>query len=497
MARNLINGAWVDALSGKTFDVVNPATLERVDAAPAAGPRDVDAAVDAARKAWPAWAATPAIDRGHLLHDVARRMRKAERRLSTLMTLETGKPLIESVDCIDWCAACFDYYAEVGRNSRGASLPPVAPHQVAFTVKEPYGVVAAIAPFNFPLLLMVWKVAPALMAGNTLVCKPSTQNPLSNLLLAELYDRLPPGVVNVITGPEANEALISHPGVNVVAFTGSTEVGRHIGEVAGRGLKKTVLELGGIDPFIVFADADLDAAVPGAVFARFLNAGQVCTSAKRFYVDAAIHDAFVARVLEQVRDLKLGNPMDPTVDMGPLVSPWAVKAVEDQVARLKAEGATLLLGGHRCQPDGLPGHFYAPTVFVDVKHGGIATTEEIFGPVMSIIKVDGPDQAIAMANDSEYGLGANLYTNDLRLAMKAMESIKAGTFWINDPLTDNDAGPFGGMRASGLGRELGEEGLDAFRETKHVHMDYIQERKSFWYPYRDRPIPPDPETSER
>jgi betaine-aldehyde dehydrogenase len=351
-------------------------------------------------------------------------------------------------------------------------------------------VVAAIVPFNFPLLLMAWKVAPALAAGNTLVCKPPHQNPLSNLLMARCFDGLPPGVVNMITGgPETGEVLVRHPRVDLIAFTGSVAAGRRIAAQAGQELKKVNLELGSVDPLIVFEDADLDVAVPGAAWARLLNAGQVCTSSKRVYLVEPIAREFTERLRKYVSTLRVGDPMDPTVDVGPLISSDALDRVEGQIAEAVRQGACLLAGGCRVQPNGLRGYFLAPTILGDVPHGSLPTTEEIFGPVLSLTVARDADDAIRMANDSRYGLGASVYTNNLQTAMRAMQAIKAGTFWINDPLTDNDAGPFGGMRWSGVGRELGEEGLDAFREPKHVHLDYVMERKSYWYPYRERPIP--------
>ncbi len=487
----LIDGAWAPSRSAVTRDIVNPATLERLDTVADAGPADVDAAVAAARKAQYAWWKLPGVEKGKHLHDIATKIRARERALSTLMTRETGKPLIEAVDCIDWVAACFDYYAEVGRRSWGNSMPPVLPHQVNFTVKEPFGVVAAIVPFNFPLLLMAWKVAPALMAGNTLVCKPPHQNPLCNLLMAECYDGLPPGVVNVITGgAETGRCLVEHEGVDLIAFTGSVAVGRTIAATAGAHLKKVNLELGSVDPLIVFGDADLDAAVAGTAWARLLNAGQVCTSAKRIYVEESIAAEFIDRLLDHVQGLVVGDPMDPATDVGPLISAEALATVERQTKEAVAQGATHALGGRRLRPGGLPGHFLEPAVLTGVPHGSLPTTEEIFGPVLSVTVARDADEAIALANDSKYGLGASIFTGSLATAMRAMENIKAGTFWVNDPLTDNDAGPFGGMRWSGIGRELGEEGLDAFREPKHVHLDYVMERKFYWYPYRDRPIPP-------
>ncbi len=490
MQKILIDGAWVDPLSESTREILNPTNLKPLGTVADCGAADLDRAVAAARAAQRDWWKVPAVEKAKLLREIGARIRVREQELATLMTLETGKPLIEAVDCIDWVAACFEYYGEVARSSYGNSIPPVAPHQVNFTIKEPFGVVAAIAPFNFPLLLMAWKVAPAIAAGNTVVCKPPHQNPLSNLMMAEVYDLLPRGVVNVVTGgAETGAALVDHPGVDMIAFTGSTAVGRKVAAAAGAALKKVNLELGSVDPFIVCRDADLDVAVPGVAWARLLNAGQVCTSAKRIYVDRSIAAEFVERLHMHMGELSVGNPINPENDMGPLITREAARRVEDQVARSIRDGAQLVFGGFRFRPEGLAGHFFQPTILANVRHGSVPTREEIFGPVVSITPFDDTDEAIRFANDSEYGLGACIYTNDLKVAMQAMEFIKAGTFWINDPLTDNEAGPFGGMRHSGIGRELGAEGLDAFREPKHVHMDYVMERKSWWFPYRDRKRP--------
>jgi len=483
----LINGKFVKAKSNTTIDVHNPATLAPLDGVPACGEADVNAAVQAARGAQLAWWRTPGTEKAELMHEVADRIRARQKPIATMMTQETGKPLIESFDCVKWVAESFDYFAEVGRSAQGPVVAPGAAHQVNFVRKEPYGVVACIAPFNFPLLLTAWKVAPAIAAGNTVVCKPPHQNPLSGLLLGEVYDVLPPGVVNIVTGAgDTGGLLLNHPDVDMIAFTGSTAVGKHIASVAGTQLKKINLELGGIDPLIVFEDADLDIASHGAVWARLLNAGQVCTSSKRIYVVESIAQDFIQRVVGHVKALKVGDPMDVTTDMGPLISADAVQKLEKQVAVVVSEGGKLLSGGKPFQPGGLKGHFFEPTVISGVRHGGIATTEELFGPVVSIFIVKDADDAIAKANDSEYGLGATIYTKNLEVAMRAMENIKAGSFWINDPLSDNTAAPFGGMRHSGIGRELGAEGLDAFREPKHVHLDYVQERKPDWFPYAAR-----------
>lgn len=486
-----IHGEYVPAQSQTHLAIHNPTTLEPLGTVPNCNDADVDKAVKSARQAQYDWWKTPEIEKATMMRAVGQRIRGMEQALAHQLTAETGKPLIESFDCVEWVAACFDYYAETGRSSRGLSLPPVAPHQVNFTIYEPYGVVACIAPFNFPLLLMVWKVAPAIMTGNTVVCKPPHQNPLSTLMLAEAFEALPPGVVNVITGdgPHTGEALLQHPEVDMIAFTGSTPIGKHIASVAGSQLKKINLELGGIDPLLVLDDADLDVAMRGAAWARLLNAGQVCTSSKRIYLVESIADAFIEKLMAYIPNVVVGDPMKPNTDMGPLISEEAAAHVEKQVQKAIAEGAKCLTGGKRFQPNGLKGHFFEPTVLVNVKHGSLPTTEEIFGPVMCLIRVKDNDEAIRLANDSQYGLGATIYTKSLEYAMKAMENIKAGTFWINDPLTDNDAGPFGGMRHSGIGRELGVEGLNAFREPKHVHLDYIQEIKSYWFPYSERPVP--------
>jgi betaine-aldehyde dehydrogenase len=487
-ARLLVDGAWVEPIATTTREIRNPATGDLLGVVADCGAADVDRAVRAARTAQLAWGPLPGVEKAVALRKVGEAIRHLGKDLATLMSRETGKPLIEAMDCVEWVAACFEYYAEVGRSSRGNSIPPVAPHQLNFTIKEPYGVVAAIVPFNFPLLLMAWKVAPALAAGNTVVAKPPHQNPLSNLMMATAYRLLPPGVVNLVTGdgPGAGEALLQHPGVDLVAFTGSTEVGRHIAAEAGRQLKKVNLELGGIDPFIVFADADLEVAVRAVAWARLLNAGQVCTSSKRIYLVKEIAAEFTRRLVDHVDGLVVGDPILGATDIGPLITAEAVRKVEGQVARAVAEGARLLRGG---APLPGPGHFFAPTILADVRHGSLPTTEEIFGPVISLIVAEDAEDAIRMANDSRYGLGAVVYTRSLQLALHAMDRIKAGTFWVNDPLTDNDAGPFGGMRWSGVGRELGEEGLDAFREAKHVHIDYVQEVKPFWFPNRNREVP--------
>jgi acyl-CoA reductase-like NAD-dependent aldehyde dehydrogenase len=482
-----IDGGWQPASGGRPVRrIEDPATLELVDEVAEAGEADVRRACLVAAEAQKRWRRLPAIERGRQLHEAASLMREDRAELSVLLTREGGKPRIENLDEVEWCAACFQYYAEIARNSHGSSIPPTAEHQINFTIKEPLGVVGAIVPFNYPLLLLVWKIAPALAAGNTVVIKPSELTPLATLRLVERsMAHLPRGVVNVVPGgPETGAALVDDPNVACIAFTGSTAVGTRIAVRAAAQLKRVNLELGGIDPLIVFGDADLDVAVPGAAWARFLNNGQVCTSAKRIYVVESIATEFIDRFVAHTATLRIGNGMDPDTDIGPMISEKARARVEAQVAAAIRDGARVLAGGTRVKAG--PGWFYAPTVLTDVRQTNSVVREEVFGPIASIQVVKDADAAIDAAASSEYGLGANIFTQNLTWALRAMQEIKAGTFWINDPLTDNDAAPFGGMRKSGMGRELGEEGLDAFRETKHVHLDFIPERKGFWFPYRNR-----------
>jgi betaine-aldehyde dehydrogenase len=480
-----IDGEFVNSISGETFSVENPATEEEIDEVPRAGEGDVEQAVAAAVRAQDDWRFVPGIEKCELLHAIAFNIREHQQDLATLLTAEGGKPLIENMDEVEWVAACFDYYAEVGRHESGRVIPPVQRHQMNFVMKEPYGVVVCIVPWNYPLLLMAWKVAPAIMAGNAVIIKPSEHTPLSTLRLAEVaFSDLPPGIVNVVTGygPEAGEPLVVHPNTHVIAFTGSVATGKRIARLAAERVKKVNLELGGNDPFIICDDIDLEVAVKGAVWAAYLNMGQVCTSGERFYVFDSVADKFIDRFVEFTGSLRLGDPMGPDVDLGPMISAAQRDKVERKLDQVREMGANVLCGGRR--PSNLRrGYYYEPTVVTGVDHSMPLMREETFGPVAPIMKVKNIDEAIGLANDSEYGLGANILTNNLEYALKAAERIKAGTFWINDPLTDNDAGPFGGMRMSGGGRELGAEGLEEFRETKHVHLDYKLEMKSYWYPY--------------
>jgi betaine-aldehyde dehydrogenase len=482
--RLLIGGKTVEG-EGAGIEVENPATEEVFATVGSASAGQLDEAVAAARAASLEWAAMPGVDRTPLLRGVATALRERAEELAAIMTSEIGRPLTESADEVEWCAACFDYYAEVARSEIGRVIPPIESTQFSVVVKEPHGVVGCIVPWNFPLLLLCWKLAPALAAGNTAVCKPSELTPLSTLALADVFAELPAGTVNLVAGAgETGAAISSHRGIDCVAFTGSVGTGQKVGVACASRNARVNLEMGGKDPFIVCSDigADgLEVAARGGAWAAFLNAGQVCTSSERFYVMDDVYDDYVSAFLDHTKTLIVGDPLDPKTDVGPMVSATQRKKAFDQVEAAVAAGAELLTGGGTA---GMAvGHYLEPCVLTGVPEDSDLLTEETFGPVAPIVPVKSLDEAIAKANGLDFGLGANIYTRDLRTAVRCLKEVRAGSVWINDPLTDNDAGPFGGFKNSGIGRELGTEGLDAFREAKHVHMDSVIEVKDWWYPY--------------
>ena len=469
---------------GLPLDVENPFSQETIATVALPSAEQVDAALAGARVAARNWAATPAIERAELLHEVANRLRARTDELAALMTREGGKPLVENSDEVGWSAAAFDYYAEMGRNFAGRVIPAIEATQLALVLKEPVGVVGCIVPWNYPLLLLAWKVAPALAAGNAVVCKPSELTPLSTLALATCCEHLPAGVVNILAGAgEVGEAIVRDPRVDCIAFTGSVATGKRVAVLAAERVARVNLELGGKDPFIVCADVaeGIEVAAKGGAWAAYLNAGQICTSAERFYVHEDVYDDFVDAMVEYTRSLRLGDPLDAATDVGPLVSARQREKVTAQVEAAVSAGAEVLVGGG----DGgrSTGYFFAPAVVAGAPAETELLREETFGPVAPVVRVRTLDEAIELANDSPYGLGCNVYTKDLDTIFRCMREIKAGTIWFNDPLTDNDAGPFGGMKQSGLGRELGQEGLEAFQETKHVHLETSLAPKEWWYPY--------------
>lgn len=480
----LIDGELV-AGEGPALAVENPATETTIATVAAASSEQVATAVAAARRAQRAWTRErTAADRAEALHEIARGLRARTEELAQLLTAEGGKPLLENRDEVGWTASAFDFYAELARAEEGRVIPPVEPSQLALVVREPLGVVACIVPWNYPLLLLAWKLAPALAAGNAAVCKPSELTPLSTLALAPLFDHLPAGTVNLLAGAgEVGERLVDDEGVDGVAFTGSVATGTRIAERAARRVARVNLELGGKDAFIVCADvaADIEIAARGGAWAAYLNAGQVCTSAERFYVHESIYDDYVAAFVAHTQTLRVGDPTDDTTDIGPMVSAAQRDKVTTQVQAAVAAGAEILTGGGNAGRE--RGHYLEPIVIVGAPAATDLLREETFGPVAPIVPVGSLDEAIELANDTPYGLGANVYTRDLETMVRCARELRAGTVWINDPLTDNDAGPFGGFKRSGLGRELGAEGLHAFQEPKHVHIETRIEAKDWWYPY--------------
>ena len=489
--RLLIDGEQTEG-AGAPLAVENPATEETLASVALPSAEQVDAAIAAARAAAAGWGRTPALERAEMLHEVAARIRARTDELARAMTLEGGKPLIENSDEVGWTAAAFDYYAEMGRNFGGRVIPSIESTQLALVVKEPMGVVGCIVPWNYPLLLLAWKLAPALAAGNATVCKPSELTPLSTLMLAPCFEHLPRGVVNLLAGAgDVGERIVGDERVDCVAFTGSVDTGRRIATRCADRIARVNLELGGKDPFIVCGDvaADVGVAAKGGAWAAYLNAGQVCTSAERFYVMDEVYDDFVSEFVDYTKAIRVGDPLEPTTDVGPMVSAAQRKRVEEHVEAAVSAGAELLLGGDRAGRD--RGHYYSPAVVTGAAAETELLREETFGPVAPIVRVNTLDEAIELANATRYGLGANVYTRDLETAVRCMRELRAGTVWINDPLTDNDAGPFGGMKQSGMGRELGQEGLEAFQETKHVHIETKLEPKDWWYPTAgDRRSPP-------
>jgi betaine-aldehyde dehydrogenase len=486
MQGHWINNERVRGDAEKSIAVHNPATEEVLDRVPEGTRGDAQAAVEAAQAAFDGWRRTSALERAAMLQEVANQVRANFDDLARLLTLEEGKPLPENEEEIEWVAGSFEYYAGLIREQRGRVVPSSEPeNQLNLVLKEPFGVVGCIVPWNYPLLLLAWKVAPALAAGNTVVIKPSKMTPLSALLLAEAcFEGLPPGVANVVTGSGAvvGETLVTHPGVPLIAFTGSLAVGQRISAQAAPLVKRLHLELGGKDAFVVGPDAEIEPSARALAYAALINCGQVCTSTERVYVAQELFDDFCEALVEHVRSLRLGPGIEPTTDVGPMIGEKYRANFETHVEEARQRGAKILTGG-RHPPEMERGFFYEPTVLTGVDHSMLIMSEETFGPAMPLMPYKSFDEAIRLVNDSQYGLGAVLRSNDARLVKTFYEEVRAGTVWINDPLTDNYGGPFGGMKMSGNARELGLEGLESFMETKHVHWDFSGEAKEWWYPY--------------
>jgi len=474
----LIDGAEMPAKSGETFERLNPANMELVGTYAKAGTADVDLAVDAARRAFDggAWSNAPARQRHDVLRKVAEGLRAQMAPMATLLSQEVGKPLSMAMAEVAMSADVYDYFAGVTLDLKGEAITQVAPDAVGLTVHEPVGVVGVITPWNFPLLLLTWKIAPALAAGCTIVAKPAQLTPGTTVELGRIVREAgaPNGVMNVITGPGSTigQHMAEHPKIDKIAFTGSTEVGKSVMRAAASNVKKISLELGGKSPNIVFADANIDAAVAGAFFGIYLNTGQVCQAGSRLPIHESVKDEFMEKLVNFTKTVKMGDPLDPSTTMGPVVDQNQLSTVEHYVEAGKKEGANLLVGGERPTGDGLDkGLFYSPTIFDSVANDMTISQEEIFGPVLSVLTFKDADEAVRLANETMYGLAAAVWTNDLNTALKTAKAIRAGTVWVN---SYHQAGmpnmPYGGYKQSGIGRELGREGLHEYMETKAIQI---------------------------
>jgi betaine-aldehyde dehydrogenase len=478
-----IDGENVPASSGKTFDVMNPATGEVMAKVPDAGKADVDRAVQAARTAFDTWRDVTAQERGRILLRLAEAMRRELPRLAELETLNSGKPLTESEYDLTDVATCFEYYGGLATKLHGEVLN-VPDNAISMAIREPLGVAGQIIPWNYPLLMAAWKLAPALCAGCTMVIKPAEQTPVTLLEFAQLFEScgLPKGVVNVVTGfgETAGAPLVAHKDVDKIAFTGSLEIGKVIMRSASDTLKKVSLELGGKSPNIFFADADFEAAVDGALFGVFVNQGEVCSAGSRVLIERPIYKKMLDAMVAKAKTIKLGSGLDRSVKMGPLVS----KEQAERVASYQEIGrkeAKVAVGGGRPKDAALAkGYFVEPTIFYDVDNSARIAREEIFGPVMSVIPFDNEAEALKIANDTPYGLAAAVWSRDIFKCMRMVKRLQAGIVWVNHMQPTYVEAPWGGYKMSGIGRELGPWGAEEYLQVKQVHIN-LNETPIGWY----------------
>lgn len=477
---NFIDGKWAESISGKTFARVNPA-----DRRQSAGvfqdsvAEDIDRAVAAALRAFPSWKRTPAPKRGEIIYRAAGILKSRKDMLARQMTREMGKPLVEARGDVQEAIDMAFYMAGEGRRQFGQTMPSELPSKICMTRREPLGVCALITPWNFPLAIPAWKSMPALICGNTVVMKPSPESPLSMLSLAGILAEagVPPGVVNCVTGssPEPGAALVRHKDVRAVSFTGSTSTGRAVAAACAEGFKRLALEMGGKNAIIVSAAANLELAVDGALWGAFGTTGQRCTAASRIIVDKRRYAKFAEAFVARARSLKAGDGLEPSVQFGPVISEHQLARIEEYVLIGKNEGAQLLCGGDRITADGCEhGWFYAPTIFGDCNPGMRIAREEIFGPVAALIPCDGVDEAIAIANDTDYGLSAAIYTQDVNEAFRAMRDVESGIFYVNASTIGAETHlPFGGVKQTGNGRrEAATAALDFYSEWKSIYIDF-------------------------
>ena len=482
MAKMLIGGEQVDSVSKETVEVRNPATGEVVDSVPKGTAKDVEDAIQAAETALKEWSSTTAEDRGKMLMNACGLIKEKGKEIALLLTQEQGKTLFEANLEIHHLLHGLEFYAGLASKVRGSHVPLPQKGAYGMVVRQPIGVCAGIVPWNFPLTLMGTKLGPALAAGNTMIIKPASTTPLATLLCMEQIQKatygegkqqktLPKGVVNVVTGPGSTvgEELLKNPRVRRIAFTGSTEIGRHVMEVAGREIKRVTLELGGSDPMIVMEDANLDLAVKMADIGRYFNCGQMCLGVKRLFLQESIAEKFIGGLAELLKKKTVGNGMSRESRMGPIHLDSQRKEVEEQVEDAKSRGAKVVFGGERATGGELDkGFFYLPTLLTDVPDDARVTTEEVFGPALPVYTFKDINEAIEKANSSEYGLGSSIWTRNMLHANKAIEKLQAGNVWVNSLHYGYDELPFGGVKSSGLGREHGPEALDYYLEPKGV-----------------------------
>jgi betaine-aldehyde dehydrogenase len=478
-----VNGEWVESKSGKTFPVYDPSTEEVIAQVPDANAEDVDRAVVAARAAFDrgAWPETTAQERGRILFRLANKIRENAAMLAELECRNTGKPIVEAEYDISDVSTCFEYYGGLATKVVGY-VNPVPDNAMSMSLKEPVGVAGQIIPWNYPLLMAAWKLAPALAAGCTCVLKPAEQTPLTVLEVAKWFEEtgLPKGVVNIVTGfgETAGAPIVQHPDVNKIAFTGSAAVGKIIVKQAADTVKRVTLELGGKSPNIFFADADFEAAIDGALFGVFVNQGEVCSAGSRVLVEKSIYKKFVEAMAEKAKKVKLGPPLDRETKMGPLVSKEQYDRVCSYLEIGKNE-AKVAAGGGKAEKFA-QGFFVQPTIFYDVDNRARIAREEIFGPVASLIPFEDEKDAVKIANDSAYGLAAAAWTRDIFKAFRVVKALRAGIVWVNHMQPTYVEAPWGGYKQSGFGRELGPWGIEEYLETKQVHIN-LNEQPIGWY----------------